>query len=48
VERTQFVKNDILKDGRVEAKRIFIKEGGLATPQAGDSQRAGRVELSIK
>jgi hypothetical protein len=48
VERTQFVKNDILKDGRVEAKRIFIKEGGLATPQAGDSHRAGRVELSIK
>jgi uncharacterized protein involved in outer membrane biogenesis len=46
--RTQQVKNEILKDGRVEASRLFLKETGTLASGADGNQSAGRVELSLK
>jgi hypothetical protein len=46
--RTQEVMNDILKDGRVEASRIFIKEAGMLSPQKAGNHSTSRVELGIK
>jgi uncharacterized protein involved in outer membrane biogenesis len=46
--RTQTVKNDILKDGRVEASRLFIRQADALSPSKAGGHRANRVELGIK
>ncbi len=48
LRRAQAVKNELLKDGRVEAARVFIKETGMRGAKDSDKLSPCRVELSLK